>query len=57
MALDESLAGDDIVQDVDGLLFVFAKRVAYLMQGLKIDYAQSWFGKQLLISSAFAGGC
>ncbi len=57
MALDESLDLDDMVQDVDGLPFVFAKRVAYLMQGLKIDYAQSWFGRQLLIRSAFAGDC
>ncbi len=57
MALDESLAGDDVVEEVEGLSFVFAKRIAHLMQGVKIDFVKSWFGERLLISSAFAGGC
>lgn len=57
MALDESISDEDVTEDVAGIKFIFSKHVAHLMEGIKIDYTKSWFGKQLTIQSPFAGAC
>lgn len=57
MALDESIGVQDEAQDVDGVKLVYAKDIARYMEGVVVDYVKSWFGKRLVIHSAFSGNC
>lgn len=57
MALDETISDEDVVQEVDGIKFVFAKHFAHMMESVSIDYPKTWFGRQLRIQSPFGGMC
>jgi len=57
MALDESISPDDVTLDVEGIPFVYSKRLSFYMEDVVIDYAKSWFGSRLVIRSPFNGDC
>jgi Fe-S cluster assembly iron-binding protein IscA len=42
---------------VGNLEFVYYRRFGNLLEGLKIDYVKTWFGKRLVIQSPLAGQC
>lgn len=57
MALDESISDDDMLEEIGGIKFVFSKQLSHLMDGVTIDYAKTWFGRQLTINSPYGGAC
>ena len=57
MALDESISPDDVTLEIEGLPFVYSKRLAFYMENVSIDYTKSWFGNRLVIQSPYGGDC
>lgn len=57
MALDESITLDDVTMDVEGIPFVYSKRLGVYMEDVVIDYTKSWFGHRLVIRSPFSADC
>ncbi|MCF8568264.1 iron-sulfur cluster biosynthesis family protein [Alicyclobacillus tolerans] len=57
MALDESITVNDVTLEIEGIPFVYDKRLSYYTEELVIDYAKTWFGKRLVIHSPYSGDC